>query len=122
MKVISVENVSKRFKPGQTGPGSIADIFRVIGVGNRSRRKQEPFWALSDVSFSVERGEALGIIGPNGAGKSTILKLLTGIMEPTSGRIRTRGRVSALIEVGAGFHMEMTGRENIYLNGTILVR
>jgi lipopolysaccharide transport system ATP-binding protein len=77
-------------------------------------------WALNDVSFGVEEGEALGIIGPNGAGKSTILKLLAGITEPTRGRIETRGRVSALIEVGAGFHPDLTGRENVYLNGSIL--
>lgn len=116
MKVISVENVSKKFILAHDRPKNLADAAR----GMFHRTKREDFWALKDVSFDVEQGEALGIIGHNGAGKSTMLKLLTRIMEPTSGRIRTRGRVSALIEVGAGFHPEMTGRENVYLNGSIL--
>lgn len=116
MKVISVEAVSKKFILAHDRPGNLADAAR----GLFGRRQREDFWALKDVSFDVEQGEALGVIGHNGAGKSTMLKLLTRIMNPTSGRIRTRGRVSALIEVGAGFHPEMTGRENIYLNGSIL--
>ncbi len=116
MKVISAENVSKKFILAHDRPRSLADAAR----GIFRRREREDFWALKDVSFDVEQGEALGIIGHNGAGKSTMLKLLTQIMDPTSGRLRTRGRVSALIEVGAGFHPEMTGRENIYLNGSIL--
>ncbi len=116
MKVISVENVSKKFILAHDRPRNLADAAR----GVFQRKQREDFWALKDVSFEVEQGEALGIIGHNGAGKSTMLKLLTRIMDPTKGRIRTRGRVSALIEVGAGFHPEMTGRENIYLNGSIL--
>lgn len=84
------------------------------------RRRAEEFWALRDVSFAVRRGETLGIIGHNGAGKSTILKLLSSITSPTSGEITINGRLSALIEVGSGFHQELTGRENIYLNGSIL--
>lgn len=84
------------------------------------RRRSEQFWALSDVSFEVKRSEALGIIGPNGAGKSTILKLLSNITTPTSGEIGIRGRLSALIEVGSGFHPELTGRENVFLSGSIL--
>ncbi len=116
MNAISVENVSKKFILAHDRPKNLADLSR----GILRRRVKEDFWALSDVSFDVKQGEALGIIGHNGAGKSTMLKLLTRIMNPTKGRIRTRGRVSALIEVGAGFHPEMTGRENIYLNGSIL--
>ena len=86
----------------------------------RFRGRSEDFWAVRDVSFEVKRGEALGIIGHNGAGKSTVLKLLSSITAPTSGEIRILGRLSSLIEVGSGFHPELTGRENIYLNGSIL--
>jgi ABC-type polysaccharide/polyol phosphate transport system ATPase subunit len=90
--------------------------------GDPSRRDSasEELWALREVSFAVERGETLGLIGPNGAGKSTALKLISRILEPTSGRIRAHGRVSALLELGAGFHPDLTGRENVYLNGSIL--
>src|SRR5689334_5348909 len=84
------------------------------------RRRSGAFWALRDVSFDVRRGEALGIIGPNGAGKSTVLKLLSKITAPTAGEIMIRGKLSALIEVGSGFHPELTGRENVYLSGSIL--
>src|SRR5262245_34285898 len=80
------------------------------------RPKNEEFWALKDISFEVKQGESLGIIGRNGAGKSTLLKLLSRVTEPTEGRARIRGRVASLLEVGAGFHPELTGRENIYLN------
>lgn len=116
MKAISVEDVSKKFILAHDRPKNLAEAMR--GVGKRKRR--EDFWALKDVSFEVKCGEAIGIVGRNGAGKSTLLKLITGIMDPTHGRIRKRGRVCSLIEVGAGFHPEMTGRENIYLNGSIL--
>jgi lipopolysaccharide transport system ATP-binding protein len=91
---------------------------RLSSAGNRP--KSEEFWALKDISFEVKRGETLGIIGRNGAGKSTLLKLLSRITEPTEGRARIRGHVASLLEVGTGFHPELTGRENIYLNGSIL--
>lgn len=115
MMAISVENVSKKFVLRQDHRGRLGAVRSLLGRGGR-----EDFWALRDVDLRVRQGEAVGIIGHNGAGKSTLLKLLTRIMQPTTGRIRARGRISALIEVGAGFHPEMTGRENIYLNGTIL--
>src|SRR3977135_3348071 len=83
-------------------------------------RRSSEMWALRDVSFEVEEGEAVGIVGHNGAGKSTVLKLLSSITAPTNGEICIRGRLAALVEVGSGFHPELTGRENIYLNGSIL--
>jgi lipopolysaccharide transport system ATP-binding protein len=114
---IEFEKVSKRFILHHARPRSFQEL--VIGASWRSRSREE-LWALNDISFEVKRGEMLGIIGPNGSGKSTILKLITRILEPTSGRITVDGKVSALIELGAGFHPDLTGRENVYLNGSIL--
>jgi len=121
---LEFNNVWKKFKKGEKYD-SLRDLIpsmlkRIFSGNHRGELKEKEFWALQDVSFEVKRGEALGIIGPNGAGKSTILKLLTGILRPNKGGIKVNGRLSALIEVGAGFHQDLTGRENIYLNGAIL--
>jgi ABC-type polysaccharide/polyol phosphate transport system ATPase subunit len=116
VKSIALENVSKKFVLKHTRPRTVVEACK--GLFRRCDR--EDFWALKNLNFSVEQGEQIGIIGHNGAGKSTTLKLLTRIMRPTIGRVRTRGRLTALIEIGAGFHPEMTGMENIYLNGSIL--
>lgn len=124
MKVIEFNNVWKKFRRGEK-LNSLRDFIpslfhKALNLNNGNGLKQEEFWALRDVSFNVERGEVLGIIGSNGAGKSTVLKLLSGIIIPNKGEIKLQGRLSALIEVTAGFHPELTGRENVYLNGTIL--
>jgi len=112
---IQFQNVSKQYRIGQA-PLSLRSWLR----GKKQNQGQSFHWALRDVSFSLQPGEALGIIGPNGAGKTTTLKLLSKVTYPTSGLININGRFSALIELGAGFHPELTGRENIFLNGTIL--
>jgi ABC-type polysaccharide/polyol phosphate transport system ATPase subunit len=116
---IEFENVSKRYRLGTLGTlrGTVSALFSKDDSANNWRRT---LWALRDVSFLVEPGGSLGLIGPNGAGKTTILKLLSSITRPTSGRIAVQGRISSLIELGAGFHPELTGRDNIYLNGAIL--
>jgi ABC-type polysaccharide/polyol phosphate transport system ATPase subunit len=116
---IDFADVSKRYRVRASAAPDAAG-GRVARGWRRLWRPSEAFWAVRDVSFQVRRGEALGIIGHNGAGKSTILKLLSNITAPTNGEITINGRLSALIEVGSGFHPELTGRENIYLNGSIL--
>jgi len=119
--IIRADNLRKRFRAA-VRPGSLRDL--VAGCLLRRRDAQagrsEEFWAVDGLSFAVRPGDALGIIGPNGAGKSTLLKLLAGIFRPDGGALEIRGRVSALIELGAGFHPDLSGRENIYLNGAIL--
>lgn len=123
MAVIEFEHVSKAYRLGAGRTSlreAIAQVPRKLFSRNGVQTDGQLFWALNDVSFRVEPGEVLGIIGPNGAGKSTILKLLSKVTFPTSGHIQTRGRMAALIELGAGFHPDLTGRENVYLNGTIL--
>ena len=126
---ITLDNIGKMYRINRGAhTGSFRDAFdsafrsvwgRIRGFGN-DRSRQEDFWALSDVCFDVKQGEAVGLLGRNGAGKSTLLKILSRITEPTTGSARLRGRVGSLLEVGTGFHPDLTGRENIYLNGSIL--
>lgn len=128
--VIEVKNISKVYNIGHeqmavAGTGTFRDtltqvVRKPIELFTGHKMQQEKFWALKDVSFNVEPGDVLGIIGRNGSGKSTLLKILSRIVEPTSGEIRMLGKVASLLEVGTGFHPELTGRENIYFNGAIL--
>src|ERR1700733_882303 len=128
--IIKAQGISKVYTLGQsditqgnfqeTIRRAIAAPFRRLRELGGARIADQEFWALKDVSFRVDEGEVVGLIGRNGAGKSTLLKVLARITEPTEGRVELRGRVGALLEVGTGFHPELTGRENIYLNGSIL--
>ena len=126
---ILVENVSKRYELGGVHAGGLSErletairspLRRLRGAPPKPAGRGAEFWALRDVSFQVEQGEVLGLVGSNGAGKSTLLKLLSRITIPTEGQITRRGRVGSLLEVGTGFHPELSGRENIFLNGSIL--
>jgi ABC-type polysaccharide/polyol phosphate transport system ATPase subunit len=113
---ITLDQVSKRYRIG-TGLTNFRNLF---SIDRRNTNPNKHHWAVKDVSFSLLPGDAMGIIGPNGAGKTTLLKLLSQVTKPTDGSIRVNGRLSALIELGAGFHPDLSGRDNIYLNGTIL--
>lgn len=116
---IKVSNLSKRYQIGAQKEDSLRGALSKI-VGANRHPKNEEFWALKDLSFEIKNGDIVGIIGKNGAGKSTLLKILSHITKPTTGRIEINGRIASLLEVGTGFHPELTGRENIFLNGTIL--
>ncbi|WP_139958095.1 ABC transporter ATP-binding protein [Flavicella sediminum] len=134
--ILKIENLSKQYRLGTVGTGTIShDLNRFL---SKIRGKEDPYlkigesndravkgdseyvWALKDISFEVRKGEVLGIVGKNGAGKSTLLKILSKVTGPTTGSIKSRGRIASLLEVGTGFHPEMTGKENVFLNGAIL--
>jgi ABC-2 type transport system ATP-binding protein len=116
---VSIAGVSKVFRIRRNDSGSISHMFHTL-ARRRTESLPSAFWALRDVSFDVEAGEVFGVIGSNGAGKSTLLKVLNGTLEPTAGNVRILGKKSALIELGAGFHPDFSGRDNVLLNGLIL--
>ena len=124
--VIKIEGISKSYDishQNKAGYGTLKDKVESIlkkPLGRGQNMQHETFWALKDVSFEVNKGEIFGVIGKNGSGKSTLLKILSRIIDPTEGRVELNGRVASLLEVGTGFHPELTGRENIFFNGSML--
>jgi lipopolysaccharide transport system ATP-binding protein len=136
MIILKAESISKQYRLGKVGAGTLGEdltrwwysvrgkedpFLKVGSVNDRSAKASGDYiWALKDINFEVKQGEVLGIIGKNGAGKSTLLKLLSRVTSPTAGSIKTRGRIASLLEVGTGFHGELTGRENIFMNGAVL--
>ena len=116
--MIKVNNVSMKFNLGIEKNFSLKQFF--IDVLSRKKKEKNEFWALSDVNFEVKKGEVVGFVGSNGAGKSTLLKVIAGVMKPTNGNIEVYGNICPMIELGAGFDMELTARENIFLNGAVM--
>lgn len=119
--MIELKNVSMKFNLGIEKNNSLKETFiRFFQFNKKKKHKNEEFWALKNVSFNVEKGEVVGLIGTNGAGKSTLLKVVSGVMKPTKGKVQVHGVISPMIELGAGFDLDLTARENIYLNGAVL--
>src|SRR5438128_1104226 len=135
-EVIKVQNISKQYRLGQVGTGTISHdlnrwwhrvrgkedpYFKIGEVNDRLQKGESDYvWALQNINFDVQQGDVMGIIGRNGAGKSTLLKILSRTTSPSTGKIKIKGRVASLLEVGTGFHPELSGKENIFLNGAIL--
>ena len=118
--MIKVDNISMRFNLGIEKNFSLKLFFINMFKSKKNKPQKEEFWALKDVSFEVEKGEVIGFIGGNGAGKSTLLKVIAGVMKPTKGKVEVQGNICPMIELGAGFDMDLTARENIFLNGAVL--